>query len=375
MNSTSAASVAYQFELEDLLEPISVEHPAGVPLRYEGTYDRIREARREDDPKLSQGIYKTNLKKAEWGACETICVEALQNRTKDLQIAGWLLEAWLHLYFFAGVEAGLKLLAGLAETFWDNAYPELSGDNPEDRIAPIEWINDKLSLQLKQIPLTSPGAPDLEVYSYVDWDAACHLENLARKNVSALKSAVSNGKPTVASFQASVTSTDTNFYVNVLEDLNSATDACASLQELLNEKCGRQSPSLHQFRESLRDVQQLVEDVLHARSEDPSFAMEDQETTMGQELGHEPGDEGREDEPGLWSNGPIRSRAEAYHRLSEAADYLLRTEPHSPAPYLVKRAVEWGNMSLFELFQQIIRNDGEMQEIDRLLRLTRKEGG
>ena len=69
----------------------------------------------------------------------------------------------------------------------------------------------------------------------------------------------------------------------------------------------------------------------------------------------------------------IRSRAEAYWRLSEAADYLLRTEPHSPTPYLVKRAVAWGSMSLFELFQQIIRNEGEMQEINRLLRLANKD--
>ena len=49
--------------------------------------------------------------------------------------------------------------------------------------------------------------------------------------------------------------------------------------------------------------------------------------------------------------------------IYEAAEYLLRTEPHSPTPYLVKRAVEWGSMSLFEVFQQIIRNEGEMQEI------------
>ena len=64
------------------------------------------------------------------------------------------------------------------------------------------------------------------------------------------------------------------------------------------------------------------------------------------------------------------SRAEAYQRLAEAADYLLRTEPHSPTPYLVRRAVEWGSMSLSDVLQQIVRNDGEMQEINRLLRLA-----
>lgn len=75
----------------------------------------------------------------------------------------------------------------------------------------------------------------------------------------------------------------------------------------------------------------------------------------------------------IWTSGPIRNRADAYRRLSEAADYLLKTEPHSPTPYLVKRAVEWGHMSLFEVFQQIVRNEGEMEELDRLLRLTGKK--
>ena len=32
----------FTIDLEQLLAPISVEHPAGASLRYDGTYDRIR---------------------------------------------------------------------------------------------------------------------------------------------------------------------------------------------------------------------------------------------------------------------------------------------------------------------------------------------
>ena len=42
-------ATTYRVDLEKLLYPISVERPAGESLRYEGTYDRIREARRQDD--------------------------------------------------------------------------------------------------------------------------------------------------------------------------------------------------------------------------------------------------------------------------------------------------------------------------------------
>src|SRR5215831_18022928 len=128
--------VSAHIELELLLQPISAERPAGDLLRYDGTYDRIQEARREDDQRLSQGIYQSSPKRADWETGEAICLEALEKRTKDLQIAGWLLEAWLHLRGFRGVEAGLRLLTGLCEAFWDDIYPELEGDNVEATTSP-----------------------------------------------------------------------------------------------------------------------------------------------------------------------------------------------------------------------------------------------
>src|SRR5215468_7816202 len=108
-----------QMDLETLLAPIATEYPAGESLRYEGTYDRIQEARREDDPNLAQGVWKTRLKKADWGEVRDMCLEALETRSKDLQLAVWLLEAWLRLHGFAGVKEGVKLLMGLCEGFWD----------------------------------------------------------------------------------------------------------------------------------------------------------------------------------------------------------------------------------------------------------------
>src|SRR5215471_9902297 len=125
-------------ELELLLQPISAERPAGELLRYDGTYDRIQEARREDDQRLSQGIYQTSHKRADWETGEAICLEVLEKRTKDLQIAGWLLEAWLHLRGFRGVEAGLRLLVGMAERFWAEMHPELESESFEARVAPLE---------------------------------------------------------------------------------------------------------------------------------------------------------------------------------------------------------------------------------------------
>lgn len=350
----SAVAFSQNIELHDFLEPIPGINPAGQSLRYEGTYDRISEARREDDPTLSQGIYKSTLKRADWATAAGVCVEALTTRTKDLQISGWLLEAWLHLDGFVGVARGLRVMAGLCEQFWDDLYPSLEPGDLDGRLAPFDWIEQKLSLKLKQVPLVT--ADSGETYSYVDWERACHFENLAMKDPRALQEALAKIDPTVAVFRGAILTTDRSYVLDLIQDLDDAIDACALVEEVLDQKCGKDAPGFRQFKQALNAIQQLIAQDLSAGDEEAEI---------------------ESPEPGvleieLSPSGPIRNRADAYRRLSEAADYLLRTEPHSPTPYLVKRAVEWGNMSLPELLQQIVRNEGELTEIDRLLRLTGK---
>jgi type VI secretion system protein ImpA len=365
----SAVTIPDRIDWEQLSAPISVERPAGEYLRDEGTYARIREARREDDPTLTQGIYKTELKKADWREVERICVEALAQRSKDIQICAWLAEAWLRLRGFAGCREGLQLLTRLVELYWPILHPQLNEGNAENRVGTFVWINEKLSVQLKLIPLTAPQSADLLPYSFADWKMACHLEQLAEQNPNMPPAPDAAGQVNLTRFQASAMLTSTQSYLKLFDDLNGTAEACQALDDLLEEKMGAQSPGLQRFKVTLDDIQHLVADILRARPDAAELSSAGQETQLeAAPASHEPGSE-------IWSAHPIRSRAEAYWRLSEAADYLLRTEPHSPTPYLVQRAVEWGSMNLFDLLQQIIRNEGEMQELNRLLRLTNKEGG
>ena len=363
----SARPSTYRVDLEKLLYPISVERPAGESLRYEGTYDRIREARREDERELSQGIYKTEPKRAEWSQVEALCLEALETRSKDLQLAVWLLEAWMHLEGFSGILNGYNLLIGLCESFWDDLYPQLDGDNTEFRIAPLEWVNEKLTVKLKRVAITSPTTGDSKSYSWADWEAACHLENLGSKEPKALQAAEAKGSVTTAKFQTSVMLTQKQFYVSLYQDLASVGEAITNLESLLEKRCGPKAPSLYQFKDVLRSIAHLTVEVLKAREDENGNGY-----SHDPDMQFEPVEEEGESET-IWSSGPIRSRAEAYRRLSEVAEYLLRTEPHSPTPYLIKRAVSWGSMSLFEIYKQVIRNDSEMQELNRLLRLNEKD--
>ena len=61
------------------------------------------------------------------------------------------------------------------------------------------------------------------------------------------------------------------------------------------------------------------------------------------------------------------SREEAYRQLLSIAEYLARTEPHSPVPYLIRRGVEWGNKPLSELLGELISADAESRRLWTLL--------
>lgn len=83
--------------LDDFLKNISSDNPTGPSLRYDPIYDDIRSARKEDDPRLSMGIWKTDIKHAQWNTVEALCTKALITQSKDLQIAAWLIESWISL--------------------------------------------------------------------------------------------------------------------------------------------------------------------------------------------------------------------------------------------------------------------------------------
>jgi type VI secretion system protein ImpA len=346
----------FDFDIATLLKPISAQAPSGDLLRYEGTYDRIMEARREDDATLAQGVWQRELKKADWNLTSQICLEALQKRSKDLQIAAWLLEAWLHLYGFAGVSAGCRLLVDLCHDFWESLHPTL--EDPEYRIAPIHWIDEKLSTQLKLIPITSPENPDsMPRYTWADWDSAFRLQQTRQPELK--KNAV-----TVDMFQQSAYLTPMPFFHALADDVNTAYSCCNDLEAIFDKAFGKENSSLRQFRGVLESVLSLLPSLAAGRNDGE---LQIAEAEAGQEYVLEHVE--MHDSAMAAMLPPIRSRAEAYRRLAEVADFLVRTEPHSPASYLIRRVIAWGGMSLEQLLPELVSNDATLKDLERLLNI------
>ena len=226
-------------------------------------------------------------------------------------------------------------------------------------------MNEKLYLTLKLLSITQPESVDAVPYTWADWEYANYLENQALKDSKARDEAESRGKVTRAKFLGSVMFTSKDFYRAQSESIGSSIEITRELEHLLDERCGKQAPSLKQFRDTLEDIHKVVNDFLLEKQEEdenhePSVAEGGpQGSARTQESGEESGKRA--------GTGAIRSRREAYRMLSEAADYLLMHEPHSPTPYLVKRAVSWGNMTLNELLQELVSEEHDLRQIYKLL--------
>jgi len=141
---------------EDILNPISEALPAGESLRYASVYDKIKEARRQDDD-APQGEWQRERKVADYATVFKLANEAIATKSKDLQLAAWLTEALLNREGFSGLLQGLNLIKGLVEKFWDGLWPELDEGEAEIRAAPIDWVGQYLAIPIKQVPLTKSG--------------------------------------------------------------------------------------------------------------------------------------------------------------------------------------------------------------------------
>lgn len=372
-------------DLELLLSPIPGDTPAGQDLRYEGTFDRIKDARFDEDDNLSRGIWERPLKRADWNEVAGIAEEAVVSRSKDLQICAWLMEAWIHLHGFEGAREGLRLLQGVCDRYWDSMYP--SAEDAEYRIAVIDWVDDKLSTALKFNPITMPTVDGLPSYSWWEWESACFREQAARQQPASVRKP---GKPdkepplTPSIIEQAMASSPAEFVHALYALLNELLDLAASFDKTLDAHFPTNAPSVRKFRtvvSSIRDwiYPQLgqfaivpsspVTEIVPAANDEAPLVLA-AAAGAGANVMPTTAITAAPQPSSSVTQGPIRSRAEAYQRLAEAADFLQRTEPHSPTPYLVRRAIQWGNMDLKDLLPQLIRNGQVLSDVAQLLNIS-----
>src|ERR1041384_3322778 len=138
---------------DDLLDPISLDQPAGTDLRWTTEWDRIKEARRADDNLDSGKWTKKERKAADWHLARELTTALLRDRSKDLQVALWLTEANIKLHGFPGLRDGFRITRDLMLRYWDRGLFPVMEDGPDDRGGPFDWLNNKLVDSIRAIPI------------------------------------------------------------------------------------------------------------------------------------------------------------------------------------------------------------------------------
>lgn len=365
-------------DTEALLAPIPGVEPAGVSMRYDPLYLGVAQARQEDDASLPMGEWERPLKKADWKAVAAGCSQLLGKRSKDFQAAAWLCEAWTHLYQIDGFTAAVDVLTGLVERFWDTAHPQIEDGDDDARVATFIWLNENLPLTLKlHVALLQVQDRIPSAVSLADWDQALIADNQKSEDK---KPNPAGGNPLTREELAAHASGKNLIALIALQTrLQTASARWDALARLLDDKMRTNPPSVARVGEMLRRMERAVTSLIDGRApvqplaSDPVQAptSSNQEQTMDAAAPHQ---QDQPASPGVpLHSGPITSREDAYRMLEAVAAYLEKAEPHSPTPYLVKRAVTWGRMSLADLMQEVVREEGDITRYFSLLGIKSRE--
>lgn len=351
---------AIDIDFDRLLAPISESDPCGVDLRWDTVFDELKKARQQRDRAAFEGEASSE---PDWDLVIDRASDALATRTKDLQIAGFLTEALLHLHGFAGVRDGFKVVNGLIERYWEQLYPRPDEGDWEPRIAPLHWLTDpdggaRLPNFLFEIPIAPNPNGDGEVYNYNYWSARTPKGGSSEdEDANARRQAEAARK--ARQFDDALAVTPRDFYVAMTEDIQGCEAEVARFDGAVDRLLGRDAPGTTAIRDSLAKCADLVRRILRDKgglepaADDTAQAAAEGQTAAGNGA--------------AGPAGPLKSREDAFRRLEEIAAYLRRTEPQSPVPYLIERAAAWGRLPFDRLLQELIKDQASRGQVGELL--------
>ncbi len=347
---TNATAVETEIlDIEALLKPISDDNPAGDERAYaHGLRDELTELRREEHAgDFDDDMRPAELKRSDWEGVMRTARQALLTSTKDLRVTCHLIEAATELYGFTGLHVGLQLLRRLVEECWDRLNPTIDDGDLDSRAAPLANMLDDprrgvcFPLTVQMIPLIGT---DTARYGLLQWQRAKQShdpkveEQLARAVVE-----------------------------TPISDLEAAVDAIHGCEEeldlllpLLDKHLGPDAPALTNLRDAISQCDHLVREGF----------LQTAHPGASTDLTASPTDEPHSTQrsspcTATGTDQAILSRSEAYNQLKRAAETLEKLEPHSPIPYLVKRAVRLGRLPFPKLIEKLIRDGNVLEELGR----------
>jgi type VI secretion system protein ImpA len=348
-------------DIESFLLPVSAERPTGVDLRLiagDTTFRRLGELRREVDSTLDP---EGQGRSADWPAVLRECGAALRERSKDLELAATLTQALARTEGFPGLAAGLRLIRELIDRYWDTLYPGCDEDGIElaIRARPLAWLGASRDFlnAVKQIPVA--GAPGDALRSWFDYEQSRRVDEAARRSDrQQYQEMIDAGLITGEQWRTALGRTPPDRRAALREAIAACAGELAALGDACEQKFGPEAPHQLDLRNLLEGCQMQLDQ-----------AGGGDQPVDGAAAAVAPGAPPTGGGGAAIAGGPIATREQAYRQLRVVAEFLRRTEPHSPVALLIERAVKWGDLPFESLFRDFVKNEDVRGQVQDLLGL------
>jgi type VI secretion system protein ImpA len=309
---------------DELLAPISTSKPGGDDL--------------SDDEQfilLNQSASGSSFgKEVDWMSVEDTAASLLTTKSKDLRIAVLYTEALVHRLGFGGLSQGLGLLHGLLDKYWDTVHPL---DHGHRRGPLAKLASEAFTIDVQLQPITaanqtfwdyrqSASMPSAEVAGRDD------KQRIARQRM------LDDGKVSPEAFEEGVADTPRSFYKQLTGNLAASLSSLQRIDAVSKQRFGKdEAPSYRDLRLALESVSTVAKQLLDKKPPDPNEAPDVPEPSAdGESTGASPTSDS--------ISAAVSTVADAESRVVAAAHFLRKANPESPAPYLLLRALRWGEL-------------------------------
>lgn len=321
-------------DLSALLTEISADNPCGDYLEYDAAYLELSKSilGTPEDSITGQVAQPPN-----WRDIEIKSLAILQ-KSKDIQIAVYLLRALVNLEGITGLRDGLLLLNGLLRKYWDTVHPVLDPEDDLDPTARINILAEVNSFESVLRPLSLVNLVDAKSigrYSLRDIQIATDKielpEGASKPDINLIKGAFLEApkEATLATYQA----------------INESIDLIQQIDQFVGEQVGLgNGANFSAILGQLKEIRHLFEQFAGSLGNVAEQTSDDVHLSEG-------GDELHPVKKPV-SIGAINNRQDVLKTLDMICKYYAEIEPSSPVPILLNRA----KYLVTSDFMQIVQN-------------------
>ncbi len=334
------------FALEPLLAPIEGgETPAGPDLEYDADFMALERAAAPTAERV-MGDEVKEAKEPDWADVADKATALLQ-RSKDLRAAVALTNAWVHRSSLPGWAAGLELIHGLLDTYWDDVHPQLDADDNND---PTERVNAVVTLAniqgalgyLQSAPFVQ--SPRLGRYCLRDL-------HIANGEINPTGTNGDSAPPSVVEIEACCMDCAEEDLAATRDAINASLEHARAIDQLFTDRIGTAGPDLRPLLDELQALKKFIDPQAAKRMPDAAEPATEGDSEGGGKGEGAPAAGGNT--PAAVDHGRINGPQDVIRQIDAICDYYARVEPSSPVPLLLQRAKRLVGKSFGDLLQDL----------------------